>query len=257
MDDIHLIISAVALRSGSTLLQRMFNARKKTLIWGEHRGCMKEFGRIYAELMTVSRQSEHMREQYFKQGESPNMWMPTLIPAPNYVEKAVIRSVQQFMHTLYEQNREGHDLVGFKEVRYGAEELTLLRKCYAKANFVLLVRHPFDCWRSYPRKWKDYKSAQDFADSWNEHASSYLKYVKQDRLSHLIRYEDIVAKDQAACAKIAQLGRLSWKEMYMVLSEKIEGSEKNEQGVDSKDLAIIARTCREAMETLGYSRKGS
>ena len=60
------------------------------------------------------------------------------------LQQAVVNSARTLMNTLYGRYRKDHDILGFKEVQYGRDELELLRKCYPKAQFLLLLRNPLD-----------------------------------------------------------------------------------------------------------------
>src|SRR3972149_1198387 len=100
---IDLIISGATHRSGSTLLQRIFNARKKTLIWGEHVGCLTDFCKTYDKIKYFSERYKRQREIYFSSGENPNYWNPNMTPDVSYLESAMINCVKTFFDTLYAQ----------------------------------------------------------------------------------------------------------------------------------------------------------
>lgn len=139
-----IIISSNTHRTGSTLIQRIFNAREETLIWGEHGGALSSFIDIYNKLTHFSRFSETERQNYFGNNEDPNQWIASMTPEMDYVEQSIVNSVRVFLDSLYKQYRDTHDTIGFKEVRYGKQELELFKRCYPEAKIVLLVRHPLD-----------------------------------------------------------------------------------------------------------------
>src|SRR5699024_4892060 len=138
-----IMLSSATHRSGSTLLQRIFNARKKTLIWGENGGCLTLFSSIHHNALYYANHSRQERANYFNNGEDPNHWIATMTPPKENVTESLIHSVKAFHEQLYEEGyRDTHDLIGYKEVRYGEPELNLFRMCYPKSAIVLLIRHP-------------------------------------------------------------------------------------------------------------------
>ncbi|WP_161782287.1 sulfotransferase [Paenibacillus ehimensis] len=137
-----IIISAVANRTGSTLVQRIFNARRKTLIWGEHGGIVTDFVRIGEMAGYFSIQGRGEKEAYFKSGEDPNTWIANMSPDLERIREGVVQAVKACFNAMYAEHRDNHDRIGFKEVRYGKPEIELLKVCYPDAVIVLLVRHP-------------------------------------------------------------------------------------------------------------------
>ena len=115
-------------------------------------------------------------------------------PEMDYIQCAVVNSARTLLNSLYDQYRQSHDIVGFKEVRYGGCELELLRRCYPQAEILLLMRHPYKTWNSTPRDW--YVSLDAWATTWAERTQSYLQASISDSHCHLIRYEDIVAREK-------------------------------------------------------------
>src|SRR5699024_5691787 len=160
-------------RSGSTLLQRIFNARQKTLIWGENGGCLTDFYNMHQHALYYADHSKQERAKYFHGGEDPNHWIATMTPPEKRVTESLIHTVKAFHKQLYEKGfRDTHDLIGYKEVRYQEEELNLLRMCYPDCTIVLLIRHPLDVWKSVSQnaKFKRYQSVQKFTSLWNRQA---------------------------------------------------------------------------------------
>ena len=149
---IDLVILSPVHRSGSTLLQRICNSRKGTLIWGEHGGLLAHFANIYASAAYFSTAGSQERVDYFGQGENPNLWIADMCPDLDYVQMAVVDSARAFLKTFYGQYREQHDILGFKEVHYRREELDLIRACCPETEIVFLVRNPLDTWKSTPRR---------------------------------------------------------------------------------------------------------
>ncbi|PYI53562.1 sulfotransferase [Paenibacillus flagellatus] len=244
---IRLIISAATGRSGSTLLQRICNARKETLIWGEHYGIIKDFANIYDNLVYFSEQSRNERTAFFDRNKDTGLWTANMTPELPYVEQAVINAVTAALDTLYGQFAEKHDIVGFKEVRYGERELRLLRKCYPDCPFLLLVRHPVPSWASAPT-W--YRDIDDFAGVWNERAGFYAEYARQDPNSLLIRYEDLVDRDPKTLKRLSEVTKVPVPDMIGVLSKKVGSF--NPEPVTKEQREEIVTKCRPVMKTLLY-----
>ena len=215
-----IIISAATHRSGSTLLQRILNVRKKTLIWGEQDGLLTQFHHIHRNLKHYSVNLKQQRLNYFNNDEDPNHWIACMNPEIEFVDKAVTDSIKVLFNSLYEQYREGKDIIGFKEVRYGEDELTLFRKCYPDAKIILLVRNPIDVWKSMLGAGLGNNNVS-FVKKWKKQTSYYLELAKNDPNAYLIKYEDIVNKDPNAIETISQLGKISIDEIDSVISKKI------------------------------------
>ncbi len=244
---IRLIILSPNHRSGSTLLQRICNARKGTLIWGEHGGLLSRFADIYMDAAYFSSAGSEEHREYFGSGEDPNLWIANMCPALEYVQQAVVDSARAFLGVFYGQFREHHDILGFKEVAYGCAELELLRRCYPRAQILFLVRNPLHAWRSTPRSW--YPSLDDWATKWNDIALGFHAFARHDAGNRLIRYEDLIRKEPATMAVLAQAAKVSDEQVSMVLAHKL-GS--HDAGLSDSERGVILGRCRQAMETLGY-----
>jgi hypothetical protein len=228
------------------LLQRLCNARKGTLIWGEHKGVLSQFARIYTEVASFSAKGGDQREKFFASNESPNFWIAIMCSELPYVQNAIVRSARMLLNSLYAQYRESHDIVGFKEVRYGMDEAALLRWCYPEARMFLLVRHPCDAWNSTPRDWY---SLEEFIEKWNKHTRDFLVLSRTDPNCRLIRYEDIVRQDARTMQIIRETARVTDEQMKPVLAKKL-GSKHH--GVSDADREAITEGCREIMELFDY-----
>jgi hypothetical protein len=248
---VDIIISAVAHRSGSTLLQRIINSRKENLIWGEHQGVVTSFLDMYKQVRTYSLDYRKERNAYFDSDENPNVWTATMTPEFPFVEQAVMESVRAFMNALYSQYRDTHDTIGFKEVRYGEQELRLLRKCYPEAEFLLVVRNPIHTWQSLMncRGW--YKDdVRTTANKWNRNVGGYLAMAGSDPKSHLIVYENLIRQNEATLNTIEACAKVPRQQMLDVMSHKV-GSTANDT-ISDEDRSIILEICGERMRQLGY-----
>lgn len=246
-----LIISAATHRTGSTLLQRMFNARDKTLIWGENGGCLSNFCGVFENANHYA--GLRHRNAYFNNNEDPNQWIACMTPPQNEVEAAMIETVKAFHEGLYVKNySDKHDLIGYKEVRYGKRELNLLRKCYPNCTVLLLVRNPVDVWKSLsPRGRKElYGTVQNFAKAWNQRTKDYLDLSQTDPKMHLLRYEDINTRQTETLDLIKKLGRLEDQDIKRVLDKKINSSST---ALPLQTEMFIIKRCKKYMKALEYS----
>ncbi len=245
---IGLMILAANHRAGSTLLQRICNSRKETLIWGEHNALLRHFAGIYHDAAKFSLASKPERDNYFAQDENPNLWIASMCPELEYAERAVVASARALLRAFFSQSAEGHDLIGFKEVQYGRSELELLRKCYPEAQILLLVRNPLHTWRSTPPDW--YPSLDDWIEKWNGRVKCFRDYAGEPNC-HLIRYEDLIRQDEKTMRIVADAARISRRQIELVLANKIGASLKTELEPAVRD--EIADRCREEMAAMGYN----
>ncbi|MFP8644887.1 sulfotransferase [Priestia aryabhattai] len=246
-----LIISSAIHRSGSTLLQRLFNARKETLIWGENGGCLTEFCKILNH--TNHHASFNHRDIYFKSGEDANQWIACMTPPKHEVQAVMIQTVRTFHEGLYvKKYHKQHDMIGYKEVRYGKKELDLLRKCYPNCTIILLVRNPINVWKSISTRKsmkKMYGSLGRFTKIWNARVNSYLALSRSDPNMYLVKYEDIVAQKAETINLIKRVGHLENKDINRVLSKKIFSTSKP---VPQNTIKFIRKQCGPIMRKIGY-----
>ena len=227
-----IVISAVTHRTGSTLLQRIFCARPATIIWGEHAGVLGRFLDLRHQLRRFGEGGVRQRMRYFGGDEDPNQWIATMAPDPEEVDQAVTASTKALLDTLYMPARATHDTVGFKEVRYGAQELALLRSCYRNMQLVLLVREPVSTWKSItgfgaesfgdPR----YQTPTAFATAWRQAALEYIRWSQEDPRSTLIAYDALAARDASTIDAVRRLARLSAKELLSVVDHRIRSGRR-------------------------------
>lgn len=126
-------------------------------------------------------------------------WIANLYPPGNDFRWA-LRSL--FDRWLGEPARQrGFARWGLKEVRLGAVEASLLHWLYPHARFVILSRHPYDCYRSLAdSNWQQVyfrhpdiciDSAAGFAKHWNRLAASWSELPVGFPSFH-IKYEDLI-----------------------------------------------------------------
>ncbi len=168
-------------------------------------------------------------------------------PDLEYIQCAVVNSARTLLNTLYGQYRQSHDIMGFKEVRYGGCELELLRRCYPEAEILLLVRHPYKTWNSTPRDW--YVSLDAWAANWEERTRAYIQASISNARCHLIRHEDVVAQEEKVLKILTDVAKVSREQISDVLAHKIGSFH---YGIEEFEQQVIRERCREPMQALGY-----
>ena len=240
-----ILISSATHRMGSTLLQRIFNIRKNTLIWGENGGALKGFINIKNMTSRFSRCSEQERNNYFNNNENPNTWIANMTPSQKYVDDAIIKSTQLFFNTLYSEYKVNHDMIGFKEVRFGINELEFFNLVYPNSNIILLVRHPVNTYNSVlgmNSKW--YKNdVNNFMNVWNTRLGEYILLSKKFNNMHLVKYEDITQRDKDTLNIISSIGKLNISDIDQVINHKIGSSSRNnKEFITSQQKQIILKS---------------
>lgn len=242
-----IVISAIAHRTGSTLVQRIFNRREETIVWGEHGGALTHMAAGFAEAERFCRKGEKEKRAYLESDDKSTAWTARMSPSPTHLEAAVTASVRAFLDTYYRELHDEKDLIGFKEVRYGRVELDMVRGAYPAARIVLLVRDPVDVWRSMP-EWG--RSLSGLIADYNRRAMEYVEMAERPGF-HLLRYEDVVAKTSGALALLSELGRMTPAQITEVVDGKRLRSTRHE--VPAEDVERIYEECVWAMERLGYA----
>jgi hypothetical protein len=198
-----IFLLATGWRAGSTLLQRILVTDPRVLVWGEPFGDLALPSRI-AEMVSHISQLYSLKERFiqdrFTSTEMATSWIASLYP-PGDDFRLALRYL--FDRWLGEPARQrGFARWGLKEVRLGATEASLLHWLYPQAKFVILSRHPYDCYRSladsgwnhvyYQRPEVRVDSAAGFARHWNRLAAGWSKLPPGFPCLH-IKYEDLIS----------------------------------------------------------------
>jgi len=197
-----IFLLATGWRSGSTLLQRILVTDPGLLLWGEPLGEMAFMSGVAAMLTRLSTfpgLAELSTENEAIFSSLATSWIATLYPPGNDFRLGLRALVDQWLGR--PARRRGFERWGFKEVRLGATEATLLHWLYPKAKFVLLSRNPYDCYRSladsgwshlyYARPEVRVDSAAGLARHWNRIALGWSG-LPADFPAFRIKYEDLV-----------------------------------------------------------------
>ncbi len=194
-------------RTGSTLLQRLITSTRQVLIWGEHGGMLlphlrKLAGRTHSWIEAAS--GYRMLDEF--KTKSCNAWVPNLNPEPARLHLASRAFLDQYLGA--SARKLGYARWGFKEIRYGAEDVAMLQTLFPRASFVFLVRNPVSCLRSIkPLEWyaKDHHADPAvFLGEWARISGSLASAYPECRCACLVRYEDAVSDPSETARTIAQ-----------------------------------------------------
>lgn len=246
---------AVSWRTGSTLLQRVLMTDPALLVWGEPWGRMSLLPRLAEAVVAFRDDWPHLEYMITEVEADPT---ETFLSADLYPPGQDFRAaLQQMLHRwLAAPARErGHSRWGFKEVRLGAPEACLLRWLYPRAKFLVLLRHPFDAYRSCKHwqlwsRWPDHPvtSAASFGRHWNHLAMSWRR-EPLDFPARFVKYEDLVSGAFDFRAMEAELGlRL---DEAKALGTRVGGRPKPGQ-LTREEAKILAEEARAGMRAWDY-----
>jgi len=191
-------------RSGSTALQRLLTS-PQTRIWGEPynlSGIIQALARQWAPFSSDWPDERHVRAAGETEPVSPARWIANLYPEP----VDLLEGQRQLLLRTFADPalRDGCSSWGLKEVRLGGGTAAFLKSLFQRAEFIFLVRNPYDAYRSYVQmmqsrgslgwylSWPQHRvaTAVEFGQVWRQIAESFVSY--EYRTSALIvRYEDL------------------------------------------------------------------
>ena len=258
-DESPIFLLSTGWRSGSTLLQRILVTDPRVLLWGEPLGEMaliSEIATMLVRLPTLS-QEDVYAENDAVFASLATSWIATLCP-PGVDFRASLRALLT-RWLAYPARQRGFQRWGFKEVRMGATEATLLHCLYPRAKFVLLSRNPFDCYRSlshsgwhhlyYRRPDIRIDSAAGLARHWNRIALSWSE-LPSNFPAFRIKYEDLIG------------GGFNFRELESWLEVKLNedvalpvvvGSTSRRRRLGFCQRRIIIHEAAAGMHRMGYS----
>jgi len=258
--DAPIFLLSTGWRAGSTLLQRILVTDSRLLLWGEPLGEMTLASKI-TQIVNGSLSPRNL-EIWRRQGNLTSSslatsWIANLYP-PGSDFRSALRSL--FDRWLGEPaRRNGFARWGFKEVRFGGSEAALLRWLYPQAKFVIISRHPYECYRSLSDSgWPVYyrypdvrvNSAARFARYWNGLAMSWAELPEGFPCFH-IKYEDLIS------GKVDFRKLESWLGLRIredvALSASVGGTATRSQ-LSWHERLIIAHEAEAGMRALGYSK---
>jgi hypothetical protein len=249
-------------RAGSTLLQRILVTDPGLLLWGEPLGELALVS-LLAEMLNHSVSPWNLamwkNQDNVATASLARSWIANLYP-PSGDFKSALRSL--FDRWLGEPARQrGFARWGFKEVRLGAMEASLLHWLYPRAKFVILSRHPYDSYRSladagwadrvyYRHPDKRIDCAAGFARHWNRLAVSWSELPASFPCFH-IKYEDLTNGEVDFRELESWLG-IEVRET-VALSVSVGGTATGRR-LSWLERLIIAREAAAGMHALGYAK---
>ena len=260
-----IFLLSTAMRTGSTLLQRILVTDPHVLLWGEPFGELDPVSRM-AEMVSHSISPWNLEWSDNLNRTSPSIatsWIADLYPPGEDFRLAIRRFFDRWLSEPARQL--GFDRWGLKEVRLGATEAVLLQWLYPRAKFVILSRHPYDSYRSLADSgWLVHarrpdgpdipiNSAAAFARLWNRMALSWSELPLGFPAVH-IKYEDLTSGKVDFRALESWLG-IEIKE-NVALSVAVGGTAKRAQ-LSWYEQLIVAREAAAGMRALGYSKANS
>jgi len=255
-----IFLLATGWRSGSTLLQRILVTDPRVFLWGEPLGEMafvSGMAEMLTRLSTFPRLAERWTENEGLFSSLATSWIASLYPPGRDFRVGLLAFFDQWLGQ--PARKRGFERWGFKEVRLGATEATLLHWLYPKAKFVFLTRNPYDCYRSlsdsgwhhlyHARPDIRVDSAAGLARHWNRIALSWSE-LPPDFPAVRIKYEDLIA------------GRVDFRELESWLGIEIKESVALSASVGATarrhrlgwcERLIISKEAEAGMRFLGYS----
>lgn len=257
-----IFLFSTGMRTGSTLLQRILLTDSRLLLWGEPMGEMNIAARVaqmVSDCMSPAFIASWQRQAALDSPQLVKSWTALLHPSTDNFRLALRSLFDTWLGQSARHN--GFARWGFKEVRLDATAAVLLRWLYPNAKFILLARHPYDCYRSfadagwenpnfvrYPN-WR-VDSAASFALEWNRIALSWSQ-LPADFPSMLIKYEHLVGGD----FDFRQLE--SWLGLKLNESKALStrvGRTAFRARLHAYERWIVSRKAAPGMRLLGYSK---
>jgi len=256
-------VLATGWRTGSTLLQRVLMTDRRLLLWGEPLGRFGLLTRISEAVcgMEPGWPPDEFWADRRSMEDLTTTWIANLFP-PAESFRASLRAL--FESWLGEPARaRGYARWGFKEVRLGAAEATVLRWLYPAAHLVVVSRDPQAAyrsvkgsakhWRLYAR-WPDDRidSVVSFARHWDTLASSWDP-AGDDRSELdpcVTRYEELAVRghDFASLANRLALRLDPAPALAMRVGETGHSAE-----VSGLERLLVRRETRAGRRAMGYS----
>lgn len=188
-----ILVLASGQRCGSTVVQRLVSSHPDALIWGEHGGHLHS-------LHAVTKALEHWDRSFGPSGregfarDAHHSFMANLVPG----EEPVSAAARAYILELFANPAAalGRPRWGFKEVRYGLEEVEWLSGLFPGLRAVHVTRDPravllsLDDWERSPTPWERPQTREALGD-WLRINRSLLGSEHPHVRS--FRYEDIVA----------------------------------------------------------------
>jgi len=264
-------------RSGTTLLQRILNSVEGVYIWGEHGGFLKSIANSYYKFETnfflsnlESLKKGNENNLFFlKRLKNTEVWSAWT----NFFKKEDIKRIfRNFVKSFFLFKKEDINYYGFKEIRYGLAENSLLKSnndkvmdflhdIFPEAKFIFIVRNPLDVIASQISVFKknDKKELMRFVNKWKiQNENLFNFYTKNNDNCFLIKYEDLINKKCPHLNKLFEFLNLNLKEeQFLVLdSKKGRGEDINRNQrhtlLTKKEIISIIKLVQKTANCFGY-----
>jgi hypothetical protein len=259
-NDAPIFVLGCGWRTGSTLLQRILVTDPGVLLWGEPLGDLGLLSNIAQMLAQVPSFRKLNRCALVGKPAASSLavsWIANLSPPGEDFRCALRTLVDNWLGRPALER--GFARWGFKEVRLGAAEAMILHWLYPRAKFLLLTRHPYDCYRSlsdagwdqvyHQRPGVQVDSAVEFARHWNRLAVSWSELPPDFPALH-IKYEEIINGIFDFRALEKWLGVRITEDVALSV---IVGRTSSRLQLGWHERWIIAREARAGMQHFGYA----
>ena len=194
-----ILVLAPIPRCGSTLVQRVLNTHPEVTIWGEQGGALTHALHMmqrYEFQLNVG--GDRQRETWLGNGR-PDQWMSSMNPATS----TLIAGFRDLFLGIYARYAQHTMTWGFKEIRYGREEIEFWHILFPMTKYVMIVRDPVEAILSHRRTpWEqdqnfvaagwERPSIQQLARDWSDRVTFFKIWAAQDPAHRfLVPYEEI------------------------------------------------------------------
>jgi Sulfotransferase family len=220
-----LVITAPAIRSGTTLLQRLLCSSRRALIYGELCAQDLEFFLnlyVFKSQQYNSRIEERSIALEKVLSGDVNDWIPDLMPQVSEYLKAMGGGV--FAGISYCRDYAisvGRPVWGFKHPDCNPATIRLMRAVMPGSRFIFIHRNLNDCLKSAKAQGITYSKSQieEFCRSWSDNRN-YLLTLKDEPGVCSIDYEQLIREPQVTVATLAEFTGLDDMDLN-VLNHKI------------------------------------
>jgi len=270
-------------RSGTTLVQRLFNSFPNTMVWGEHAGFLKEISEAYFTLTQDPKLKEHSYSQkppdasdevidFYKRPERWQAWN-------NWFQPEDINGIfRQYLESIFSPSSLGESVIwGFKEIRYGRNDrvIEFLAELYPEAEFVFVARNGLNTLESQLTTFRQGESkyltikrilqlptAIKMSIIWSKQNRHFMKLLDSNKENfHLVHFEKLTVDIHILAPILNKLGlELGETQFKIIKMKEGRGSGLDEGLVDQrwKRLGLIPSFIAEVLlgatnEQLGYS----
>jgi len=229
-------------RSGSTFLQRVINASPEMHMWGET-SIGPQLLRMHEALRRGGERGGHEQRCRFMAGER-GIWQAHMVPSTETVKRSLRITLDTMLQVPGRRP-------GMKEINYNLPTIELLRELLPQGRFLMLVRHPFDSWKSLKNRGWWPHSLEHWARGWADRALAYQEYCrKHPENTRFLRLEHI---DAAAIEDIYEFVGLEYGPHVAAVAEQEVGGSTMREGLEEQEKDTISAICGDAYQSV-YGR---